>query len=41
MITNHRLAASHQTKALNHRHHTDKFPIPSPQILFSILVGSK
>jgi hypothetical protein len=41
MITNHRLLASHQTKALNRRHHIDKFPMPSPQIQFSILVGSK
>jgi hypothetical protein len=41
MITNHKLPASHRTKALNHQHRTDKFPIPSPQILFSMLVGSK
>jgi hypothetical protein len=25
MITNHRLPASHRTKALNRWHHTDKF----------------
>jgi hypothetical protein len=41
MITNHRLPTSHQTKASNRRHHTGKFPIPSPQILFSVLVESK
>jgi hypothetical protein len=40
MITNHRLPALHKAKATNHWHHTDKFSIPSPQILFSILVGS-
>jgi hypothetical protein len=41
MITNHRLPAKHRTKALNHRHHSDRFPIPSLQILFYTLVGSK
>jgi hypothetical protein len=41
MITNHRLPASCQTKASNHRHHIDKLLIPSPQIIFSILVRSK
>jgi hypothetical protein len=41
MITNHMLPASYRTKALNRQHRTGKFPIPPPQIIFSILVGCK
>jgi hypothetical protein len=41
MMTIHRLPVSHRTKALNRQHHTGKFPIPSPQILFSITARSQ